>query len=130
MVAGGLLFVSSRRRHTRLQGDWSSDVCSSDLGQDSSSPAAGVHAGLSRSPRNLIRRARSGSWRTRADLEVRPIEFYFGWKPTSETTTPSSPLSAAVGAMVLSREKSPRATSPASMLAGTSRLYMNWPACV
>src|SRR2546426_8394317 len=28
-------FFSSRRRHTRLQGDWSSDVCSSDL-----SPAA------------------------------------------------------------------------------------------
>src|SRR5256885_5731600 len=24
-------FFSSRRRHTRLQGDWSSDVCSSDL---------------------------------------------------------------------------------------------------
>src|SRR3989454_4517430 len=29
-------FFSSRRRHTRLQGDWSSDVCSSDL----PSPAA------------------------------------------------------------------------------------------
>src|ERR1022692_3805228 len=27
-----VLFFSSRRRHTRLQGDWSSDVCSSDLG--------------------------------------------------------------------------------------------------
>src|SRR5256885_12059018 len=26
-------FFSSRRRHTRLQGDWSSDVCSSDLSQ-------------------------------------------------------------------------------------------------
>src|ERR1022692_2789950 len=26
-----LVFFSSRRRHTRLQGDWSSDVCSSDL---------------------------------------------------------------------------------------------------
>src|SRR2546426_4819532 len=26
-------FFSSRRRHTRLQGDWSSDVCSSDLWQ-------------------------------------------------------------------------------------------------
>src|SRR5256885_9688502 len=26
-------FFSSRRRHTRLQGDWSSDVCSSDLPQ-------------------------------------------------------------------------------------------------
>src|SRR5256885_15170744 len=24
-------FFSSRRRHARLQGDWSSDVCSSDL---------------------------------------------------------------------------------------------------
>src|SRR5256885_882729 len=26
----GVIFFSSRRRHTRLQGDWSSDVCSSD----------------------------------------------------------------------------------------------------
>src|SRR2546426_11371201 len=29
-------FFSSRRRHTRLQGDWSSDVCSSDLAHDQS----------------------------------------------------------------------------------------------
>src|SRR5690606_40529768 len=27
-------FVSSRRRHTRFSRDWSSDVCSSDLGED------------------------------------------------------------------------------------------------
>src|SRR3954465_15017917 len=27
----GLCFFSSRRRHTRLSCDWSSDVCSSDL---------------------------------------------------------------------------------------------------
>src|SRR5690348_17393797 len=26
-------FFSSRRRHTRWTGDWSSDVCSSDLGE-------------------------------------------------------------------------------------------------
>src|SRR5688500_20311103 len=26
-----LFFLASRRGHTRLQGDWSSDVCSSDL---------------------------------------------------------------------------------------------------
>src|SRR5688500_20188535 len=26
-----MFIFSSRRRHTRLQGDWSSDVCSSDL---------------------------------------------------------------------------------------------------
>src|SRR5256885_5768044 len=31
-----MFFFSSRRRHTRLQGDWSSDVCSSDLGKRSS----------------------------------------------------------------------------------------------
>src|SRR5256885_8131188 len=30
-VDGLFFFFSSRRRHTRLQGDWSSDVCSSDL---------------------------------------------------------------------------------------------------
>src|SRR5688500_20387972 len=29
-----LFFFSSRRRHTRLQGDWSSDVCSSDLSEE------------------------------------------------------------------------------------------------
>src|SRR5256885_10932557 len=31
MICFFLFFFSSRRRHTRLQGDWSSDVCSSDL---------------------------------------------------------------------------------------------------
>src|SRR5574340_130842 len=30
-------FFSSRRRHTRSFGDWSSDVCSSDLGRGSTS---------------------------------------------------------------------------------------------
>src|SRR5256885_6620785 len=30
-----IFFFSSRRRHTRLQGDWSSDVCSSDLADES-----------------------------------------------------------------------------------------------
>src|SRR5256885_11468493 len=39
-----LFFVfPSRRRHTRLQGDWSSDVCSSDLfAADLPAPAAGA----------------------------------------------------------------------------------------
>src|SRR5688500_20096580 len=35
-------FFSSRRRHTRLQGDWSSDVCSSDL-EDARHPGADQH---------------------------------------------------------------------------------------
>src|SRR3989337_4047317 len=31
---GVVFFFSSRRRHTRCYRDWSSDVCSSDLGSD------------------------------------------------------------------------------------------------
>src|SRR5438876_6323955 len=34
-----VFFFSSRRRHTRWTGDWSSDVCSSDLGSDSLAPS-------------------------------------------------------------------------------------------
>src|SRR5690606_40809446 len=36
-------FFSSRRRHTRFSRDWSSDVCSSDLGFDFA--AVGLHIG-------------------------------------------------------------------------------------
>src|SRR5690606_40643611 len=32
--SAALFFFSSRRRHTRFSRDWSSDVCSSDLGGD------------------------------------------------------------------------------------------------
>src|SRR5256885_5734168 len=41
-------FFSSRRRHTRLQGDWSSDVCSSDLAffGDGASNNGAFHEGL------------------------------------------------------------------------------------
>src|SRR5262249_57106017 len=45
-----LFFFSSRRRHTRLVSDWSSDVCSSDLGRE------GWHAGgTSVRPRPTLR---------------------------------------------------------------------------
>src|SRR5256885_11669084 len=39
-------FFSSRRRHTRLQGDWSSDVCSSDLVRERSAPRPARRADL------------------------------------------------------------------------------------
>src|SRR5256885_2990579 len=38
----GIFFFSSRRRHTRLQGDWSSDVCSSDLDRGPRAPRSRV----------------------------------------------------------------------------------------
>src|SRR5260370_5344507 len=39
------IFFSSRRRHTRFKCDWSSDVCSSDLGHDFRHAFRGVPAG-------------------------------------------------------------------------------------
>src|SRR5437763_15965209 len=37
-----IFFFSSRRRHTRYIGDWSSDVCSSDLRPDSVGPGGAL----------------------------------------------------------------------------------------
>src|SRR2546426_12191032 len=54
-----VFFFSSRRRHTRLQGDWSSDVCSSDL-----RGAAAVGARVDRPPASRrLRRRRYGAAR-------------------------------------------------------------------
>src|SRR5437016_7959227 len=43
--AKSFFFFSSRRRHTRLVSDWSSDVCSSDLERrvDDSAPVEALH---------------------------------------------------------------------------------------
>src|SRR5256885_6095863 len=61
-------FFSSRRRHTRLQGDWSSDVCSSDLGRGAGIPGFG-HEGMERASaqlrmREVLQRLRhlAGKW--------------------------------------------------------------------
>src|SRR2546426_7440673 len=57
-------FFSSRRRHTRLQGDWSSDVCSSDLEREfvhehaeSGRCGSGLHAEILRRQRFERRQA-------------------------------------------------------------------------
>src|SRR3989454_2603069 len=44
-AARSVFFFSSRRRHTRLQGDWSSDVCSSVLGKLGGTPSRNVLIG-------------------------------------------------------------------------------------
>src|SRR5256885_4898130 len=56
-----IFFFSSRRRHTRLQGDWSSDVCSSDLSN------------------------KPGNWDSTRGRRQRSI----GWKSTTEFLTRS-----------------------------------------
>src|SRR5205814_7131930 len=52
-----LFFFSSRRRHTRCLSDWSSDVCSSDLG----GPQAGKQAAVSLRAPVRIRQASEAS---------------------------------------------------------------------
>src|SRR5438067_8992355 len=48
---GDIFFFSSRRRHTRSKRDWSSDVCSSDLGMsDQVLEARGVHKSFRQGP--------------------------------------------------------------------------------
>src|SRR6266446_6323281 len=62
-------FFSSRRRHTRLQGDWSSDVCSSDLAIHSHSIVLGGLLEMSKQTRltpftSLIMRVESRARRS------------------------------------------------------------------
>src|SRR5690242_20855036 len=82
-------FFSSRRRHTRLTCDWSSDVCSSDLGSDGSrrsfrscsrSPAADSASISSGCGLRIL----PGSWRCPSSSPGRMI-------PTRECKTAPSP---------------------------------------
>src|SRR2546426_8777764 len=57
-------FFSSRRRHTRLQGDWSSDVCSSDLLHD-------LRERLHGRPRDVLRSEHRRPFFQRAGAERR-----------------------------------------------------------
>src|SRR5713226_118359 len=62
-------FFSSRRRHTRWTGDWSSDVCSSDLGDQ-----AGAGAGrAARDARGTDPRGRAPAAACRGERAVRAL---------------------------------------------------------
>src|SRR5205807_8229008 len=72
--AYSFFFFSSRRRHTRLQGDWSSDVCSSDLyidGRQSFSICRKRQCSVAaRIPRDRVDTAAPG----RNQPDLRPLE--------------------------------------------------------
>src|SRR5207248_6435931 len=64
---------SSRRRHTRSYGDWSSDVCSSDLGWVY---RARVCSGLVSAWLCLDARSRSGAHSPRRSLAIVHLHFH------------------------------------------------------
>src|SRR5256885_12332575 len=67
-------FFSSRRRHTRLQGDWSSDVCSSDLFADSTASKYNfTRAQQDAFATESVRRATQALQGGEFDLEVTPL---------------------------------------------------------
>src|SRR4051794_41629357 len=53
--SGFLFFFSSRRRHTRWTGDWSSDVCSSDLRRAADSSSSSCCRPVKLMPREHLR---------------------------------------------------------------------------
>src|SRR5256884_2517333 len=55
MIVVLFLFFSSRRRHTRCSRDWSSDVCSSDLGDKWSTGISRCASAFERAPAPLRR---------------------------------------------------------------------------
>src|SRR5207248_8179932 len=56
-----LFFFSSRRRHTRSYGDWSSDVCSSDLAKPAAtSRSTGAMCSWRRASRTMCALTKSG----------------------------------------------------------------------
>src|SRR5258706_1196995 len=78
-------FFSSRRRHTRLVSDWSSDVCSSDLGYVTGGPNAnavrdGVPASLA-PPAAQPRQKAYKDWNGRSEERRVGKECRSRWSP-------------------------------------------------
>src|SRR2546430_9501987 len=66
-----LFFFSSRRRHTRFDCDWSSDVCSSDLGSEAAAcENRNVHGGEEIQPNRKLARIRVLLRRRAVDMNV------------------------------------------------------------
>src|SRR5438093_9141059 len=107
-------FFSSRRRHTRLVSDWSSDVCSSDLARGVGlGPRAQGHRGIRRSgdrdqaaARSLRRaRARVGERMSVTHDEVRRIARLAELDRSEEHTSELQSLTNLVCRLLLEKKK-------------------------
>src|SRR2546426_2568081 len=68
------VFFSSRRRHTILQGDWSSDVCSSDLAPQHAGAGQVWQAARFELPRVAEQRPHRAQGGAVARLDAEPVE--------------------------------------------------------
>src|SRR5256885_578403 len=108
-------FVSSRRRHTRLQGDWSSDVCSSDLSHEQpAAPAARPDLRAERA-RAARRRAAPGGLRRHGPRRSHPRD------RGVEGGEPQRHLRAPVGAGYRSAEHAQQGEPPGGDLHAAGR---------
>src|SRR5256885_10305025 len=98
MECGAIFFFSSRRRHTRLQGDWSSDVCSSDLRSDQRISSQRAH-----------QPGAFGAWGTFhlcADADRRErLSSRLGWRDRKSTRLNSSHLVISYAVFCLKKKK-------------------------
>src|ERR1035438_6780157 len=90
-VVSHLFFFSSRRRHTRCLSDWSSDVCSSDLGNSL------CHKGL---------QDRLAAWAIKPSASVRQIHHFTGRQ------NPRKPLFFTIFSQYFAQSQSPGVPSP------------------
>src|SRR3990167_7080422 len=101
-------FFSSRRRHTRFDCDWSSDVCSSDLARAMPSSFAGLPAPTKKKP---LKWTLAASWPARARTP--------SCRRTTSCSSPTAPSRKACGARPRRPSRSPLASS-----SGAARLMV------
>src|SRR3989454_4013718 len=115
-------FFSSRRRHTRLQGDWSSDVCSSDLdewalrshqraaqGTDDGRLTAEIVPWLPARPGEPVVTQDNGIRRDTSLEQMAKLKPVFDRRYGSVTAANSSPLTDGASAVLLTSDAAARA---------------------
>src|SRR3989475_10468813 len=112
-------FFSSRRRHTRFDCDWSSDVCSSDLCDGYSRQAAGCGRDFGEGPRRRMERRGD-----RGGQPLNPVSRYF------ETAfAPDAPTARYIAGVKMIEARSGEPCTDDSDQLIASSLYATMPPC-
>src|SRR2546426_8252321 len=121
-------FFSSRRRHTRLQGDWSSDVCSSDVALEPHTETlrlrgrilrdAGRYQAAEVAYEGAAQAAEHAEQRAAAEREIAATRRYAFYAPRRpDGLTPAERWFAETGTVVLASDDATAAPDDASLAA-------------